>query len=801
MMKRHMRWLPWFSSARSTGGAWRLRHWLGAGLLAIALPAALFLALDLLFPFPWDALHPQPAVTVMDRHGRPLRVFLPPDGRRRQPVSLAEVSSTFREVLVTSEDRHFYRHPGVNPLAILRAAIMNLRAGRVISGGSTITMQLARLCEPRERTFGAKVIEAFRALQLELRLSKDEILEDYINMTPYGGNVVGVAAAAESYFGKDQQYLSLGEAALLTVLPRAPQGYDPVRNPRAARRARDRLLAVLERRGLISPDQRSQATAQQLPESITSLPRLAPHLTELARSLASQRLDADDPGRVVVRTTIDRSLQTAVEGRLRDNAEWIRRQHLENAAVVVIENETRTVRAMAGSIEYLDFEHHGFINGCLISRSPGSALKPFLYALAMDMGLIVPKSYLLDIPTDISGYSVKNYDGTFQGLVTVEDALAQSRNVPAVRLLAQVAPPMFLDLLRQAGISTLSKNPYEYGLPLALGACEVTLLDLTNAYATLGALGSYRTPALLAADEAQRPPAEQILSREASWLTLDMLTRVERTDLPRSWQQAKDAAAVAWKTGTSFGHRDAWAVGVTAGHTVGVWVGNLDGRAEMGISGATHAGPLLFDIIRVVEGAGSSLARPPDLAISPVTVCAGDRLLPGAICPERMEVLGIEGRTHLPRSELYRRIFVHPDTGERVEGDCLLRLPHQSRLVKSYSLEFATWLRTQGVSVDPMPPMHPDCTTADSGDGPQVVSPDPRTPYRLRRDAPAEFQRIALKAFTESGVRELFWYQDGVLKGSGAPDSRLFLPLEQGRHTLVVVDDRGRSTQLEYRVE
>ncbi|MCA1944825.1 MAG: penicillin-binding protein 1C [Desulfovibrio sp.] len=760
-----------------------------------------FWGLDRLFPFPWDALRQPPAVTVMDRHGRPLRVFLPPDGRRRQPVALAQVSPVFRAVLVASEDRHFRIHPGVNPLAILRAAVMNLRAGRVVSGGSTITMQLARLCEPRERTIWAKTVESFRALQLEWRLSKDEILEHYINMTPYGGNVVGVAAAAESYFGKDQQYLSLGEAALLTVLPRAPQGYDPVKNPQAARRARDRLLAVLERRGKIDATQRRQAMTQSLPESVTPLPRLAPHLAELAKGLAEQRLAPGDPGRTVVTTTIDRALQVAVEARLRDSAEWIRRQRLENAAVVVIENETRAVRAMAGSIEYMDFSHHGFINGCLIARSPGSALKPFLYAQAMDLGLIVPRSYLFDIPTDISGYTVKNYDGTFQGMVTAELALAQSRNVPAVRLLAQVAPPAFLELLRQAGVSTLKKNAYEYGLPLALGACEVTLLDLTGAYATLASLGQYRPPAILLQEERTPPPGRQVLSREASWLTLEMLTRVERADLPRSWQHAKDAPAVAWKTGTSFGHRDAWAVGVSRQYTIGVWVGNLDGRAEMGISGATHAGPLLFDLFRVVEGAGAALTRPLDLALTTMTVCAADHLLPGPACPERTEVTAIEGRTRLPRSELHQRIFVHPETGERVAGDCLQYLPHVPRLVRQHPLEFTAWLHAQGVRAEAMPAMHPDCRTAGAGQGPQVLSPDPRTPYRLRRDAPLEFQRIALKAFAGPDARELFWYQDGSLKGSGPPEARLFLPLEPGQHTLVVVDDLGRSTRVEYRVE
>ncbi|AGW14587.1 penicillin-binding protein 1C [Megalodesulfovibrio gigas] len=793
-----MPWPAWCSRIFRRRAFASLGLWGGGALLLLWL---VFLGLDQLFPFPWDALNQTPAVTVQDRHGRPLRVFLPPDGRRRQPVPLAQVSPLFRAVLVASEDRHFHRHPGVNPLAILRAAVMNLRAGRVVSGGSTITMQLARLCEPRERTIGAKLLESFRALQLEWRLSKDEILERYINMTPYGGNVVGVAAAAESYFGKDQQHLSLGEAALLTVLPRAPQGYDPVKNPQAARRARDRLLAVLERRGRIDAVQRRQAMAQQLPEGVTPLPRLAPHLAELAKALAEQRLPPGDSGRVMVATTIDRALQTAVESRLRDSAEWIRRQRLENAAVVVIENETRAVRAMAGSIEYMDFEHHGFINGCLIARSPGSALKPFLYAQAMDMGLIVPKSYLLDIPTDISGYSVRNFDGTFQGMITVEAALVQSRNVPAVRLLAQVAPPAFLELLRQAGLSTLKKTPYEYGLPLALGACEVTLLELANAYASLATLGQYRPPALLLQEEQAPPPAARILSREASWLTLDMLTRVERADLPRSWQHAKDAPSVAWKTGTSFGHRDAWAVGVSRQYTIGVWVGNLDGRAEMGISGATHAGPLLFDLFRVVEGAGAALTRPLDLALTTMAVCAADHLLPGPACPDRTEVTVIEGRTRLPRSELHQRIFVHPETGERVAGDCLQHLPHVPRLVRQYPVEFTAWMRAQGVQGEAMPAMHPTCHAAAAGEGPQVVSPDPRTPYRLRSDAPREFQRIGLKAFAGPDVRELFWYQDGSLKGSGAPDAQIFLPLEPGRHTLVVVDDQGRASQVEYRVE
>lgn len=767
-----------------------------AGAAAGGALAALvgFLLLDLAHPFPHAALHPPPGRIVRDASGGVLRVFLASDDRYRFPVALEEVSPVLRRVLLASEDRWFRLHPGVNPAAIVRAGVANLRAGRVVSGASTITMQVARLVQPRPRTWGAKLIEMFRALQLEWHYDKDEILAAYLNLAPFGGNLEGVAAASYFYFGKAPGRLSLGEAALLTALPRSPAAYDPVRNPQAAARAREGVLRQLQARGVVTAQEAADALRQPVPARLRPVPYRAPHLARAVH----ERLPA-----IVAdaRTTIDGQLQDAAEALVASRVAGLRGQGIDNAAVVLIENRTRAVRARVGSAAFFDRDHQGQVDGTAALRSPGSTLKPLLYALAIDRGAIVMDSYLLDVPTDFAGYVAENYDGEYRGRVTAGEALRLSLNAPAVRLLADVGLERFHELLLSGGLRTLDRPPLHYGLPLVLGAGEVRLLDLTNLYASLAEGGVHRPAVMLEGELAE--PARRLVSAEAAWLVTRQLTEVGRPDLPESWRLARRAPAVAWKTGTSYGHRDAWAVGYSGRYAIGVWVGNPSGRPQKGISGSAHAGPLLFDLFGMLpeDGAPPPTERPRGLGLSQVRVCAVSHELPGPFCPATVQVEVADPATRLGSCAVHRRVFLDAETGARLVGRCLAARPHREAVLEVLPAELVAWERAHGRAGGVLPALSPACDEIPAGPPLRILSPDAATPYLWRHEAPAEHQGIPLTARAGAEVRRLYWYQDGELVAAGTADARLFVTPLPGEHELVVVDDAGRADSVRYRVE
>jgi penicillin-binding protein 1C len=819
----------------------RRRLALGIALAILLLsPYLWFRTLDFLFPFPWESLQRPPAVAVLDRHGEPLRFFLPADERWRFPVRLAELPPEVPRALVASEDRRFYRHCGVDPLAVVRAAWSNLRSGEVVSGASTIPMQVARMAEPGPRTLASKIRESFRALQLERRLGKGQILELYLNLTPYGGNVEGFGTAAWFYFGKAADQLSLGEIALLTALPRAPAGYDPTLHPRAARAARDRVLAQLAARGVFPRREIEEGRRQPVPRVRRRPPFAAPHFTEM---VASQL-----PQETRIRTTLDRRTQEIAEAQVARRIRELRDTGIGNAAVVVIDNRTRAVRALVGSAGFRETAFQGQVNGAIARRSPGSTLKPFLYAMAIDQGRLVPESYILDVPTDFSGYVAENYDERYRGRVTVREALIQSLNACAVRLLSHVGLPEFHRLLLRGGLATLDRPAASYGLPLILGAGEVRLLDLANLYASLAEGGVYkpvrvvepsplplsqtgaartRGPSPLPLSQRERgknsadsplPPWERgvrgarasedpepvrLFSPEAARAIAEILTDVRRPDLPEAWDLTRDVPAVAWKTGTSYGHRDAWAVGFSARTTIGVWVGNFDGRPRKGISGSQHAGPLLFDLFRALEPGGRGPVKPEGLIRDEIEVCALSHELPGPFCPRRVKIAYLPGRTKLTPCSLHRRMLVDRATGELLAGDCVSRRPHVFRLLTVYPAELVAWWRSQGEPVRDVPRLAAACEGIPDGEPPRIVSPDGATPYRLRREAPAAYQRIPLLAQAAPGVRRLYWYQDGTLVATteASASASRFLDAVRGEHRLVVTDDLGRSDGVTYRVE
>ncbi len=590
---------------------------------AVGLAAALFAgtvafaALDALYPPDLTRVGALSRL-VADRDGRVLRVFPTPEGAIRLPVAAADVAPRYLDLLLAFEDKRFRRHPGVDALALARATWQAIRHGRVVSGGSTITMQTARLLEPRPRTLGAKLVEMFRALQLERRYTKDEILGLYLTLAPYGGRLEGIRAASLVYFGKEPAHLTAAEAALLVALPQAPSRLRPDREPDRAQGARDKVIARAEAAGIIPPDDAARMRAEGLSATVRPLPMLAPHL---ARALL-----AADPAAPVHGTWIDATLQASLEALAARAAAALDAR--ANVAILVVENESRRVRAYVGSAGFFETAREGQVDMVSALRSPGSALKPFIYGLAFESGLAHPETLVRDAPRRFGDYRPVNFGSRYMGEVSLRDALRLSLNVPAVALLDALGPVPVAAALERSGIH-LAFGPRggRPGLAMALGGVGVTLADMVRLYAALADDGRPRPLAFGPGDEAAPDPDSAPLLRAAArWYVGRILLGAPRPRDHVAGDAPGRAESIAFKTGTSYGYRDAWAIGYDAEFTVGVWVGRADGTPSPGRYGLGAAAPLLFQVFdRLPEAPPAAPAHAPP----GVLVTANAELPPG----------------------------------------------------------------------------------------------------------------------------------------------------------------------------
>ena len=516
---------------------------------------------------------------VLDRNGKLLRAYLTSEGRWRLPATRDQVDPRYLDALLTYEDKRFYHHRGVDPLAMTRAAFQLVTHGRIVSGGSTLTMQVARLLEPRqERSLDAKLRQAVRALQREQALSKDEILGLYLTLAPYGGNLEGIRAASLAYFSKEARRLTLGEAALLIALPQSPEFRRPDRFPAAAKRARDRVLDRIASHGLFSNAEIERAKKEPVPRARNPMPLLAPHAADQAASAS--------PTQRVLRLTIDGGLQRTLETLAYDRAVALGPPSI-SVAIVVVDNATGEVLARVASPDYFDERRAGQVDLTEAVRSPGSALKPFIYGLGFEDGLIHPETLIEDRPIRYGGYHPENFDLTFQGTVTVRRALQQSLNVPAVAVLQEVGPSRLIARLAQAGAPlVLPKREVAPGLALGLGGVGVRLTDLTMLYAGLARQGTV-APLVERFGSPPSPP-KRLIEPVAAWYVASVLIG---TPPPENAAGGR----IAFKTGTSYGYRDAWAVGFDGKRTIGVWAGRPDGAPVPGLAGRVTAAPILFD--------------------------------------------------------------------------------------------------------------------------------------------------------------------------------------------------------------
>lgn len=566
--------------------------WLASASALLVASVCLVLAgLDRQFPPPLDALKTVSPV-VVDREGRLLRAFTVADGRWRLPVSLDKVDPLFVDMLIAYEDKRFHRHNGLDPLAVLRAVGQFLSNGRIVSGASTLSMQLARLLEPRtSRSLSAKLFQVVRALQIERRLSKRGILQAYLTLAPYGGNLEGIRSAALAYFDKSPAKLAVHEAALLIALPQLPEARRPDRRPHAARAARDRVLKRMVEADILPVLDARLASSRPVPRRRMAIPASAAHLTE--------RLRAENPDALVHKVTLDRTVQHALEALL---ARRIRSFGPKlSAAVMVAEAATGRIIARVGSADPLSQERQGAVDMTRAVRSPGSTLKPFIYALAFDAGLARPETLIDDSPHDFKGYAPTNFDQTYQGTIPVREALQKSLNVPAVALLDGVGPLRLMSLFKQAQIQSDLPQESAPSLAIALGGIGMRLEDLVQLYTAFPNLG-----ASVSLTETTGPGTDyaRLLSARSSWYINTILAGTKRPE------RARDAE-IAFKTGTSYGYRDSWAVGFDGTHVVGVWVGRPDGASVPGLTGRSAAAPLLFEAFERLTGERKKLPGPP----------------------------------------------------------------------------------------------------------------------------------------------------------------------------------------------
>ena len=691
---------------------------------------------------PEDLFKGTPYSTVVtDRGGELLGARIADDGQWRFPPC-DTVPQRYADALIQFEDKHFRWHPGVDPLALGRAVFSNLKAGHVVSGGSTITMQVIRLSRNRERTLWQKTVEAVQATRLELRCSKEEILALYASHAPFGGNVVGLDAAAWRYFGRPADQLSWAESATLAVLPNAPSSIHPGKGRDRLLEKRNHLLEKLHQRGYLDASTLESALEEPLPDAPYPLPNLARHFVEA------------QPHGQETRTGIDIHLQRQVEAAMDRWSDELALTGAADLAAVVLDIRSGETIAYVGNASPTRMRTGSEVDIAAAPRSTGSILKPFLYCAALQDGTILPRTLLADTPVNLNGFTPQNFDLRFHGAVPAAEALARSLNVPAVHLLRAYGAPRFLDVLREAGLSTLDKSASHYGLSLILGGAEGTLADITRAYA--GMVRSYEG---LDVDTPFR-------DRIALWYTFEALKEVNRPD-EIDWKLIRSVRKAAWKTGTSYGFRDAWAVGVTPDYAVGVWCGNADGHGVAGMTGAKTAGPVLFDLLNLLPPSADWFDPPLEGGVF-LDVCKASGMLRSQECPDFESI-------RLPE--------------RAAESDaCPYHKGGTFRLPPAMEWFYKDW--------------HPEYQVVPSKDATQLafIYPEAGSILTLPRQLDGSTPGAVFQAVHRDPDATLYWHLDDTYLGQTRFLHEMRLSPSPGKHTVTVVDGDGQSVSVGFTV-
>ena len=770
---------------------WRRAHWLLLIFLAMVSAVFYFALPDPLFENPYS-------MVLEDREGKLLSASIAADEQWRFPLQQS-VPDKLATAITVFEDKRFFSHWGIDPWSVARAVRQNIKAGHVVSGASTLSMQVIRLARKSpSRTWLEKVIEALLALRLELRFSKAEILSLYAAHAPFGGNVVGLEAASWRYFGRSMEQVSWAEAALLAVLPNNPALMHPGKNREILRAKRNRLLERLAAIGFFDQVTLDLAKAEDLPQRPQPLPRLASHL--LVRAAQGRH-------HTRIRSTLDKDLQEQVEIILQQHLPRIQANQVHNAAALIVKVNSGQVVAYAGNTMTGE-QHHEEVDVIAAPRSTGSILKPFLYAAMMDEGKILPATLVPDVPTVMGGFSPKNFSKGYDGAVAANQALIRSLNIPAVYSLQDYRFEKFYTLLNDMGITTLHKPPGHYGLSLVLGGAEGTLWDITGAYASLArTLNRYfERPGSKRYSKsdihppyyelmAEKPMNESMateagpLSAASIWITLNTLTQVYRPGEEHGWRYFNSSKKIAWKTGTSFGYRDGWAIGVNPEYAVGVWVGNADGEGRPGLTGTEMAAPILFNLFSLLPGQSWFQRPTAEMALIPVCSHSGQRISPR--CEKADTVWVNKAGLQSAPCTYHKTIHLSVRDNLQVTTACesMEHIVSRNWFVLPPVQEY--YYRAKNLSYKPLPPFRAGCRSPAILPAMELIYPKPGAALYIPLELDGTHGQVVLQAAHQSAGAVIYWHLDGEYLASTKNKHSISLSPSAGTHTITLVDDQG----------
>jgi len=735
-------------------------------------------------------LPPIPAystVVTADK-GEIIHAFLSKDDKWRFKISTKEIHADLKTAFINKEDKYFYYHPGINLIAITRAAFNNILKNKKTSGASTITMQVVRLLEPRERTYLNKFVEIFRALQLELTYSKEEILELYINFVPYGSNIEGVKAASLLYFQKSPEQLSLAQIVSLTIIPNRPVSLNPQRHPDVLMVERNKWLKRFADEELFESSRIQDAIKEQVYAQRKALPKRAQHL--------SIRLHKKYPLLTDINTNIKLSTQERAQIILENYMARIKQLAIHNSALIIFNNETKKTEAYIGSQNFNDLPFDGQVDGVNSIRSPGSTLKPFIYGMAFDKGILTPKMVIEDIPTNFDGYVPTNFDEHFNGLVSVEKSLAYSLNIPAVKTIEQLTPVAVTKTLVKSGFKQIKRDEKHLGLSLSLGGCGVTLEELTHLYTIFAQKGLLYSYPILQQDSSSL--STPVLSESSSYMISEILTQITRPDLPNNMQSSFHVPHIAWKTGTSYGRKDAWCVGYNQKYTIGVWVGNFDATGIHELTGADIATPLLFELFNTLDYNSQQhwFFKPRELELR--TVCTYSGLPMGEFCTESMIDQYLPKISTNQKCEHLKEYVVSANLAYSYCTSCTPDGGYITRTYPNLSAALADFYDSQHIPYEKPPIHNPMCVRIMEDNNPKIVMPIHNKEYLIERAVPTEIQ---LKCITPSDVLKVYWYINGKFYKEASPKEEVFFLPKEGISKISCSDDRGRNSSVSITTE
>lgn len=735
------------------------------------------------------------STVVRDSSGAILRVYLNKNDQWYFRPTTGKVTEKLKKSILMFEDKYYYYHPGVNPISIIRAAKDNILNGRIVSGASTIPMQVIRIWGKKRRTFFNKLLEIFQALKLNIVYSKEKILNMYISNAPYGGNIIGVGAASLKYFGKLPEDLTWNEASILAVLPNSPGKISLTINRTKLVVKKNRLLRTLYRNGDLNKDILDMSLREPVPKKLKTFPIIAPHFSRfLKRKYWKSGIFID--------TNIVKKIQLNVKKILQQNMNYLRSLGIMNGAVVVAQTGNGKVRAYCGSQNFFDNYSSGQVDGVMAGRSSGSILKPFLYALAIDEGLIIGRTLIKDIPSYFGSYSPTNSGGGFSGIVTAKDALVRSLNVPAVRLLSLYGLQKFYLFLKSAGMTSLFRSPQSYGLTLILGGAETKLFDLVMLYRGLGDNGKFKSLKIIRDKNRNLTDREsELISPGASYLVLNMLKELRRPGAEYYWEQYQNLKPVAWKTGTSYGQRDAWSVGVNPSWTVGVWVGNFNGEGNSSLSGSSCAAPIMFDIFNYLpDKSKRKWFVATKGSLKKIKVCADTGFLAG---PECEKTILVEAPIHskpLKICPYHRGIYTTMDGRNRVCSLCWEEGKYKKESILLFPPDVSQFLREKGNILPILPPHKKGCPSVEEIDPLKIIYPVQNAKILIPRDFRGIVQAVTLKVANSVKDRIVYWYIDRRYSGKTVNVHKMAFQLIPGWHVLSVIDAEGNRASRRFHI-